>query len=612
MGGETRTGEAGRTWEEVETFFIDQKGHYEKEIENVIQILEKLKSSFSVPIYAIKYRVKSLESIYLKMKKDKKHIKEISDIAGIRILCLFETDIVIVHKEIILALLNDDRYTLESFKIYNWDIENDKKFFKDFVAKVGVLPEKKIIDENKGSGYKSLHYIYSTRSGYKLEIQLRTLMQDVWGEIEHTISYKKGYVHPHIQQSFLLMSKDLNRIDKLVSHLRSISNCEECGKTISRNIGPYSYFDYQEEIIPNILKSGKNRVSFDNYINKMKSVNLRNQNPKSKLDECKSEFESLINNIDQDAIKNDMNLSYFIDMERAFFYFCEGIHSEAEEIYKRYQTIEKNFSDETKHFILHFRLGELHYILGKTEESLKEFDKCNNILNAYPDGYADRESIYRVKTKMAMIYWILGEDYNDISIELITDAEKALKLSGFEGEKKAKEEMRLENNKAWYNSIRYFNDFLKYDNYKRSKEKKSLTKKEKSEIAILKNKYEESRDKVYGIIENLKNYLTSEYSCFVSSNILDTIAWFYYCEYVNVENSCIENAKEYSNRLLGNNSQTLIEDAKKYAKQLLEKNINDSTLALWSGDIHRRHIEEIFCAKDAADRLFTDSHTSDK
>lgn len=52
-----------------------------------------------VPIHLMKWRIKSADSIYLKTKrKAKTSLKEVADIGGFRVLCMFEQDILPVHK----------------------------------------------------------------------------------------------------------------------------------------------------------------------------------------------------------------------------------------------------------------------------------------------------------------------------------------------------------------------------------------------------------------------------------------------------------------------------------------------------------------------------------
>ncbi|MDO4522988.1 MAG: GTP pyrophosphokinase family protein [Eubacteriales bacterium] len=127
------------------------------------------------PIESIKTRIKSPESIVEKMIRNEfpltvKSIEEnLNDIAGIRVICSFESDI---YKLADALLRQDD---------------------------VILLREKDYIKRPKENGYRSLHLIIATpiflhdeKRMMKVEVQLRTLAMDVWASLEHKIRYKKS------------------------------------------------------------------------------------------------------------------------------------------------------------------------------------------------------------------------------------------------------------------------------------------------------------------------------------------------------------------------------------------------------------------------------------
>ena len=126
------------------------------------------------PIETIKSRLKSPESIAEKMRR--KNIfptvqtieDNLTDIAGIRVICSFPADIYMLEK----ALLEQDDVRLVEKKDY---IQNPKK-----------------------NGYRSLHLIVETpiflhdrKKLMKVEVQLRTISMDWWASLEHKIKYKK-------------------------------------------------------------------------------------------------------------------------------------------------------------------------------------------------------------------------------------------------------------------------------------------------------------------------------------------------------------------------------------------------------------------------------------
>ena len=125
------------------------------------------------PIEHIKSRIKSSESIVRKLKKKGYEVtlenmaKYVNDIAGIRIICSFTSDI---------------------YRIANMlRKQNDIK----------VLSVKDYIECPKESGYKSYHmlveipiYLSDTVVDTKVEIQIRTIAMDFWASLEHKMNYK--------------------------------------------------------------------------------------------------------------------------------------------------------------------------------------------------------------------------------------------------------------------------------------------------------------------------------------------------------------------------------------------------------------------------------------
>ena len=125
------------------------------------------------PIEHIKSRIKSPESIARKIRKKNLEltveniVKYVNDVAGVRIICSFTSDIY----KIASAISNQDDVT--------------------------VLRVKDYIATPKPNGYTSYHMIVSIPIfltndviDTKVEIQIRTIAMDFWASLEHKIYYK--------------------------------------------------------------------------------------------------------------------------------------------------------------------------------------------------------------------------------------------------------------------------------------------------------------------------------------------------------------------------------------------------------------------------------------
>lgn len=125
------------------------------------------------PIEYIKSRIKTPESIVKKLKRHgydisvENMLNHIKDIAGIRIVCSFTSDIYRIAEMI--------------------GKQND----------LTVISVKDYINNPKSSGYKSFHmlvsvpiYLSDRVVETKVEIQIRTIAMDFWASLEHKIYYK--------------------------------------------------------------------------------------------------------------------------------------------------------------------------------------------------------------------------------------------------------------------------------------------------------------------------------------------------------------------------------------------------------------------------------------
>ncbi|QNG59564.1 GTP pyrophosphokinase family protein [Bacillus sp. PAMC26568] len=123
------------------------------------------------PIEFVTGRVKPIASILDKARRKNIALDaletEMQDIAGIRMMCQFVDDIMLV---------------VEMLRQRN-DFE--------------ILEERDYITQKKASGYRSYHvvakYPVQTVSGEKIilvEIQIRTLAMNFWATVEHSLNYK--------------------------------------------------------------------------------------------------------------------------------------------------------------------------------------------------------------------------------------------------------------------------------------------------------------------------------------------------------------------------------------------------------------------------------------
>lgn len=183
------------SWEEVNLI-------YNAALKQVQTKMEILNDEFQRvhrynPIEHIKARIKSSGSIVKKLKRYgyestiENMVTYVNDIAGIRIICSFTSDI----------------YRIADMVANQKDIK--------------VLSIKDYITYPKASGYKSYHMILSVPvylsdriEEAKVEMQIRTVAMDFWASLEHKMHYKfEGDAPQHIKDELVECAHMVSDLD---------------------------------------------------------------------------------------------------------------------------------------------------------------------------------------------------------------------------------------------------------------------------------------------------------------------------------------------------------------------------------------------------------------
>lgn len=156
------------------------------------------------PIEHITSRLKTPASIVKKLQHDGREVtienmvEHLNDIAGIRIICSFMSDI----------------YPIADMIARQADIT--------------VLHVKDYIKFPKANGYKSYHmvvtipvYVRDGKVDTKVEIQIRTIAMDFWASLEHKIAYKFEGNPPDYMESELKACADM--VDMLDKKMYSLN-----------------------------------------------------------------------------------------------------------------------------------------------------------------------------------------------------------------------------------------------------------------------------------------------------------------------------------------------------------------------------------------------------
>ncbi|XTR36652.1 GTP pyrophosphokinase [Paraclostridium tenue] len=203
---------------QIKVWYKENEDILDKMVIKLKSTIEEILVAEKVPYSSVTSRKKNLQSLCNKAEKPKyvNPVEEIQDIVGIRIVAYVESDVEKICK------------IIES----SFDI--DKENSEDKRTSLGI----------DKVGYRSVHYVVkidenrSKLQEYKLfkdlcfEIQVRTLLQHTWAEIEHDRNYKfSGTLPDEIKRKFSLIAGTLELLDK---QFDSIANeMDEYTKDIS-------------------------------------------------------------------------------------------------------------------------------------------------------------------------------------------------------------------------------------------------------------------------------------------------------------------------------------------------------------------------------------------
>jgi putative GTP pyrophosphokinase len=178
---------------------------FESLVEAVRFILQKEINRNKIKIHSLPHRIKTFDSFLDKIRRKNitEPFQEIHDLVGLRIVCLFHTD---------LEILGD--IIRKEFDIFEEDNKVDNSEL-DIFGYMSLHYKAKLKVE---SGSQGLNSIQET----PFEIQVRTIAQDAWASISHYLDYKQESCLPdQLRRDFHALSGLFYVADTHFSMLRN-------------------------------------------------------------------------------------------------------------------------------------------------------------------------------------------------------------------------------------------------------------------------------------------------------------------------------------------------------------------------------------------------------
>jgi putative GTP pyrophosphokinase len=176
------------------SFYVSKRGLFETFAKSVMLAIDQ---HVDLPKYThfLKYRTKDPDHLEGKLYRkileakgagqnfefsDSDLFEKITDLAGVRLIHLHTGQMKEIHKGI-MDVIDEQKYRLIEDPTANcWDVEYEK-IYKD----IGI------VTRSRDTMYTTVHYVVESNQRTKItcELQVRTLMDEVWGEVSHRVNY---------------------------------------------------------------------------------------------------------------------------------------------------------------------------------------------------------------------------------------------------------------------------------------------------------------------------------------------------------------------------------------------------------------------------------------
>ena len=190
--------------------YSENKHLFERFLNGVVDFfrLEPSLNQYGTPvIHTIKSRLKDEDHLKDKIFRkwnDENPIsgdnifEKVTDLAGVRVLHLYQDQFPVIHACIMNQMESQEWVFQEQPKVYSWDPEAI-----EFFRSIGLVPE------IKASYYTSIHYVVKPKANSNIccEIHVRTLFEEIWGEIDHSMNYPHPTDNRACQEQLRVLSK---------------------------------------------------------------------------------------------------------------------------------------------------------------------------------------------------------------------------------------------------------------------------------------------------------------------------------------------------------------------------------------------------------------------
>ncbi|MDC9721918.1 MAG: RelA/SpoT domain-containing protein [Urechidicola sp.] len=332
-------------------------------------------------IFSFQVRVKSVKSAIKKAKslsetegivfKSLQDIKDnINDIVGARIIVFSQTKMKLLHQEI----LNHKRFNILQARVHCRK-ENPSPYINDLISEMNLTMDKERFNvESNNTGYTDVHYwiepkpyddCYACETKEdqilfdKLELQVRTITQHAWSEMQHRMVYKSNSSKQEKERRLLQFETLLDAVDTFDTRLSGI-------------LSP------QKVLTPSKLI---NIPENDNFILESKELIKKFEDKDIKEFERKEMGVKLFKKFD-DSLQLLGEKSFSYKLQICEFALKSAMYVKADKMYE-----DHILNDEKNKNLIHYEWGLLRYsevcqALGKANKTKNKINELTKLVKA--------------------------------------------------------------------------------------------------------------------------------------------------------------------------------------------------------------------------------------
>ena len=374
---------------------------------SVLQLLKD--SEISSNCYAYKIRTKTqsklLEKLDLKRAITSSYsLNSITDVIGIRLVALFKHDMVDLLDKILRAISHSNGLSPNPFKkntVKEIIIFSGTNAFDNLIPQLVKVsnehfPTLKVLVNPSPEGYSSIHIVAylnacvaDTQTSIPIEIQIRTVFEDAWGEIDH----KYGYVI----RTGRVSSNPVNNAGSILDHLKILKRFSDACAEYADLIRHEAVGSNRKIIAPRrvvsvisdeflIKKFHESKLSENLIVDYKQARDLKDS---MKFIEAAEQFRLLSDVVypaikSEKALHNDSLFFYYTKMNEAICLMSTNLEDHlisASQIYEHLEELYPNFP------LIIMRQAQALGKLGYLDEAISMFEECGSMIDKIACNY---------------------------------------------------------------------------------------------------------------------------------------------------------------------------------------------------------------------------------